>query len=55
MKKNRRPIHRSLDILAPVPVVKQRSLNELVGEPFVPPIARIRTNANLLISAEKPR
>jgi hypothetical protein len=59
MKKNRRPIQRSLDILAPVPapvpIVKTRGLNELVGEPFVSPIARIRTNPGLLIPSEKPR
>ena len=57
MKKNRRPIQRSLEILAPAPVptVKTRGLNELVGEPFVSPIARVRTNPGLLIPSDKTR
>jgi hypothetical protein len=55
MKKNRRPIQRSLDVLAPLPVAKGRVGDLLIGEPFVSPIARIPTNRGLLLPAEKPR
>jgi hypothetical protein len=54
MKKNRRPIQRSLAELAPRPPKTQRALDALVGERFVSPIAPIPTNRSLLMP-EKPR
>ncbi len=54
MKKNRRPIQRSLDELVPRPVAEDRVAQLLIGEPFISPVARIPINRNLLMP-EKPR
>ena len=55
MKKNRRPIQRSLNELATRPVANNQTGDLLIGEPFVSPITRIPTNRGLLMPAEKPR